>query len=112
MVRTSARRILHRAGYVVLEASHADEAMEVALRHKGELTLLLTDVVMPGRSGKELAAEIILLSPQTKVLYMSGYSADVIVHQGVLEDGVNLIEKPFPAEDLLRRVREVMDGAP
>jgi PAS domain S-box-containing protein len=110
MVRTSARRMLQRYGYIVLEAANADEAIPTAREHLGQLDLLLTDVVMPGRSGKELAAEIMVLSPTTKVLYMSGYSADVIVHQGVIEEGVHLIEKPFSAEALLRRVREILDG--
>jgi PAS domain S-box-containing protein len=109
MVREPARRMLIRSGYEVLAASNAEEALEIAGTHQGQIDLLLTDVVMPGRSGKELAAEIGALSPGTNVLYMSGYSQDVIVHQGVIEEGVNLIEKPFAAESLLRRVREILD---
>ncbi|HEY8719663.1 hybrid sensor histidine kinase/response regulator [Pengzhenrongella sp.] len=112
MVREPARRILQGHGYTVFAAANADEALEVAHQLPGELALLLTDVIMPGRSGKELAAEIRILSPHTEILYMSGYSADLIVHQGVLDDGVNLIEKPFPAQGLLRRVREILDGEP
>ena len=72
--------------------------------------MLLTDVIMPGRSGKELAGDLAGLRGGIKVLYMSGYSHDVIVHEGVLEEGVSLIEKPFAAEALLRKVRDVLDG--
>jgi two-component system, cell cycle sensor histidine kinase and response regulator CckA len=110
MVREPVHRILKRYGYNALAASNADEALGIAREHDGEIALLLTDVIMPGRSGKELAAEIGKLYPRTKVLFMSGYSQDLIVHQGVLEEGVNLIEKPFSVEDLLTRVREVLDG--
>ena len=108
-MREPARRMLARYGYQVLSASNAEEALQISGEYAGEVALLLTDVVMPGRSGKELAAEIIRARPTTKVLYMSGYSQDVIVHQGVLEEGVNLIEKPFSAERLLRRLREILD---
>jgi FixJ family two-component response regulator len=65
---------------------------------------------MPGRSGTELSREVLERRPMTKVLFMSGYSQDVIVHQGVLEGGVHLIEKPFSADDLLRKVRDALDG--
>ena len=110
MVREPARRILTRNGYVVLDAANADDALRVAGEHDGAIHLLLTDVVMPGKSGKELAAELRRDRPDTRVLYMSGYSQDVIVHQGVLEEGVNLIEKPFAANELLSRVRHVLDA--
>jgi PAS domain S-box-containing protein len=110
MVREPARRILVRYGYNVLAASNADAALQIAREHADGLDLLLTDVVMPGRSGKELANDVREVSPGIKVLFMSGYSQDVIVHQGVLEEGVELIEKPFAAESLLLRVREIMEG--
>jgi PAS domain S-box-containing protein len=110
VVRESARRILSRNGYTVLAAANADEAMAIVTGRADEIALLLTDVVMPGRSGKELSRDVALLRPATKVLFMSGYSHDVIVHQGVLEEGVSLIEKPFAAADLLRKVRELLDG--
>jgi two-component system, cell cycle sensor histidine kinase and response regulator CckA len=109
MVREPARRILSRYGYSVLAASNGEEAMRVAAEHPGHIALLLTDVVMPGWTGKDLAAEIVRVRPATKLLYMSGYSQDVIVHQGVLEEGVNLIEKPFAADNLLATVRQVLD---
>jgi CheY-like chemotaxis protein len=110
IVREPARRLLVNHGYTVLAAQSADQAMQVALEHEGAIHLLLTDVVMPGRSGKDLSIDLAVLRPDTKVLFMSGYSQDVIVHQGVLEEGAHLIEKPFAADDLLRRVRDVLDG--
>jgi PAS domain S-box-containing protein len=109
IVREPARRMLVRSGYEVLAASHAGEALDIVRAHPGRIDLLLTDVVMPGRSGKELAHDVRTERPEVKVLFMSGYSQDVIVHQGVLEEGVQLIEKPFSAEALLARVRGVLD---
>jgi PAS domain S-box-containing protein len=109
IVRDPVGRMLTRHGYTVLTADGADEAMVIVSEHPGTIDLLLTDVVMPGRSGKELSVAVILLRPAIKVLFMSGYSKDVIGHQGVLEQGVNLIEKPFSAEDLLRKARNVLD---
>jgi two-component system cell cycle sensor histidine kinase/response regulator CckA len=109
-VREPARRILARSGYTVLEASTADRALEIVRRESAVVDLLLTDVVMPGRSGKELSHELLTLSPTTRVLFMSGYSKNVIVHKGVLDEGVNFIAKPFSADDLLRTVRDILDG--
>jgi DNA-binding NtrC family response regulator len=108
-VREPARRMLVRHGYTVLAASNADEALRIARDHQGEIQLLLTDVIMPGRSGKELAGDLAGLRVGMKVLYMSGYSQDVIVHEGVIEAGISLIEKPFAADALLRKVRDVLD---
>lgn len=103
------RRILANSGYTVLAASSAEQALDTVAEHPDEIDLLLTDVVMPGRSGRELAAYLGRASPRTKVLYMSGYTSDVIGFRAVAEEGVNLIEKPFASLDLLRRVREVLD---
>ena len=108
MVREPARRLLAQRGYRVLVAGSADEALEVAAGAE-HLDLLLTDVVMPGLSGKELAELLAERRPGLPVLYMSGYSQDVIAHQGVLEEGVALVEKPFVAHDLLEAVRERLD---
>ncbi len=104
IVRVPAGRILSRSGYKVIEAANARDALEIARRHPGTIDLLLTDVVMPGPSGKELAMDVLAQRPATKVLFMSGYSENVIVHKGVIDQGVNLIEKPFSGEELLRRV--------
>jgi PAS domain S-box-containing protein len=111
IVREPAGRMLTRHGYTVLSAANAEEALVIVREHPGRIDLLLTDVVMPGRSGKELSLDIAELRPTTKVLFMSGYSQDVIAHQGVLEEGVQLIEKPFTGDDLLRKVRDVLEGA-
>jgi YesN/AraC family two-component response regulator len=84
--------------------------MKVAKEHSGNgIHLLLTDVVMPGISGSELAKSLGLLLPKMKVLYMSGYTDNAIVHHGVLEEGVNYIQKPFTVDALARKVREVLD---
>lgn len=109
-VRDPTRRILEEHGYQALSAANADEALDVARTHTSPIHLLLTDIVMPGRSGKELAAEMAVLSPSTLVLYMSGYSYDVIAHQGALGPGGHFLEKPFPADLLLRRMRAILDG--
>jgi PAS domain S-box-containing protein len=111
IVREPAGRMLLRHGYTVLSAANAQEALVIVREHPGRIDLLLTDVVMPGRSGKELSVDVAELRPTTKVLFMSGYSQDVIAHQGVLEEGVQLIEKPFTGDDLLRKVRDVLEGA-
>jgi DNA-binding NtrC family response regulator len=105
-----ARRILVRTGYRVLTAADTVEALRLADEEPAPIDLLLTDVIMPGASGKELATQLVLRRPATKVLYMSGYPEDVIVHQGVLERDVNLIEKPFTADALLDKVRDILQA--
>jgi DNA-binding NtrC family response regulator len=111
IVREPTRRMLERNGYRVLAAANAEEALVLLHGHPGAIHLLLTDVVMPGRSGRDLSADVLEDRPETKVLFMSGYSQNVIAHQGVIEAGVYLIEKPFAADDLLRKVRDALDGA-
>jgi two-component system cell cycle sensor histidine kinase/response regulator CckA len=93
----------------VLEAIDADDALRTAERHPATIDLLLTDVVMPGGSGKDLATAMATLTTETSLLFLSGYSQAGSVHQGVLEEGFQLIEKPFEAKKLLRKVREVLD---
>jgi PAS domain S-box-containing protein len=109
IVREPTERILARNGYTVLSASNADEALQLAHEHIGAIGLLLTDVVMPGRSGKDLAAELSRLRPRTRVLYMSGYNQEVVIHSGSAAGGLNLVEKPFTAVDLLSAVRKVLE---
>jgi PAS domain S-box-containing protein len=111
IVREPARRLLTMYGYTVLAAANAEAALSILVDHPEQIDLLLTDVVMPGRSGKELSIEVLKQRPNIKVLFMSGYSDEVIVHQGVLDPGVDLIDKPFSSDDLLRRVRNVLGGA-
>jgi PAS domain S-box-containing protein len=109
MVREPTRRMLVRQGYDVLVAANADEALALVADPGRSIDVLLTDVIMPGRSGKELATELCRLGRTDRVIFMSGYTEDVIVHQGVLESGVHLIEKPFESRRLLRLLRSVLD---
>jgi hypothetical protein len=108
-VRRLVVRALTRLGYEVLQAPTGAEAVGVCARAAGEIHLLLTDVVMPEMSGKQLADEVMKLQPGTKVLYMSGYTSNAIVHRGVLEPGTRLLQKPFTPDVLARKVRSVLD---
>jgi CheY-like chemotaxis protein len=96
-------------GYQVLQAQHGLAAMEVAERHPGPIHLLLTDVVMPGMGGPEVARQLTARRPDMKVLYMSGYTDDAVVVHGVRTVDMPFLEKPFTAEGLARKVREVLD---
>jgi PAS domain S-box-containing protein len=109
-LRELARDILTSAGYKVLAASGAAEALEVARRHGGPIHLLLTDVVMPQMSGRDLVERLSPEHPEMKTLYMSGYTADAIVHHGVLDPGTMLLPKPFTPDALTRKVREVLSA--
>jgi two-component system, cell cycle sensor histidine kinase and response regulator CckA len=102
--------ILEEHGYTVLAGGPGVQALEVARRHAGPIHLLLTDVVMPGLSGRDLAARLVEAHPEARILYMSGYSDDAIAHRGILEIGVPFIEKPFGPSALTSKVREVLDG--
>ncbi len=101
--------MLERLGYSVLEASTPGEAIRLAREYSGEIHLLMTDVVMPEMNGRDLAGNLLSLYPNLKCLFMSGYTADVIAHHGVLDEGVNFIQKPFARQDLAFKVREVLD---
>ena len=109
IVREPVGRMLARSGYRVLSAPSAAEALVIVREHASEIDLLLTDIVMPGGSGKALWDDVIDLRPETKVLFMSGYNQDLVANEGVLDEGVSLIEKPFSSDDLLRKVRDVLD---
>jgi PAS domain S-box-containing protein len=109
-VRAVVREILEMSGYAVLEARHGAEALEVSNRHAGPIHLLVTDVVMPQMSGRELAQRLATLRPDVKVLYMSGYTDDAIVRHGVLASGIAFLSKPFTPDALALKVREVLDG--
>jgi PAS domain S-box-containing protein len=109
-VRGLAREILESYGYRVLEAAGAEEALQISRSHQGAIHILVTDVVMPGFSGPVLASRLRASRPDTRVLYISGYTDAEIVHRGVLQRGANLLEKPFTPDALVARVREVLDG--
>jgi PAS domain S-box-containing protein len=104
-----ARSVLVKSGYRVIEARHAEEALLVAERHTGALHLLLTDLVMPGLNGLELARRLVALKPGLRVIYMSGYS-DTLLHEGILPPGTAFLSKPFTPETLLGKVRETLEG--
>jgi CheY-like chemotaxis protein len=110
IVRDLAMKVLRAGGYKVLPARDGMEAIRIGDSHKGTIHLLVTDVVMPRMSGRELVGRILPARPQMKVLYMSGYTEDAIIHHGVLEEGVEFIQKPFMTTDLVRRVREVLSS--
>ena len=109
VVRGLARQILEQAGYHVLEARGGEEAVHLSTEHSGAIDLLLTDVVMPKASGKEIANLITSIRPDLRVLFMSGYTDEAIVHHGVLDSGVEFIQKPFTPASLARKVREVLE---
>ncbi|MCP4664338.1 MAG: PAS domain S-box protein, partial [bacterium] len=101
--------ILRKHGFTVIDAGNAEESLRLVERHQGPVHLLLTDVVMPQMSGRELYRRLVASLPHLRVLYMSGYTEDVIAHHGVLEDGVDLVQKPVSVEVLAGKVREVLD---
>jgi two-component system, cell cycle sensor histidine kinase and response regulator CckA len=111
-LRYLARQFLEKQGYRVIEAADGAVAMQIAVAHEGIIHLLLTDVIMPGMNGRELAQRISEIRPNVKVLYMSGYTENVVGHNGMLDAGVRLLQKPFNLRDLKSRVREVLDASP
>lgn len=109
MLRKLARQTLSGYGYRVVEAANGDEAIATAEKHGEEIHLLLTDVIMPGMNGRELSNRLVETRPQLRVLFMSGYTDDAIVHQGVLDESANFIQKPFAPDSLAQKVREVLE---
>jgi two-component system cell cycle sensor histidine kinase/response regulator CckA len=107
-VRQLVRETLESKGYKVLEADDGEAALQIVSSYSGKIDMLITDVVMPGMSGRELSARLCELYPQTKVLYLSGYTEDAIVHEGVLDSGTAFLQKPFTLQTLSRKVREVL----
>jgi len=109
-VRELARRVLEMYGYVVLEAAGYDDTRRICDEYESAIHLMLTDVVMPGANGRELAQMVAPLQPEMKVLYMSGYTDDAIVQHGVLGADTPFLQKPFTPTNLARKVREVLDA--
>ncbi|MCK6547798.1 GAF domain-containing protein [Myxococcota bacterium] len=104
------RTILARRGYTVLAAGSPSKALDLCRTHAGTIDLLLTDVVMPAMNGRELALEIERLCPGIAIIFMSGYTAEVIAHRGVVSEGLRFVQKPFSPEELTRKVREALDA--
>jgi PAS domain S-box-containing protein len=111
-VRRLAGEVLRTRGYAVLEARHPGEALLLGERHPGPIQLLVTDVVMPQMGGRELAERLRTARPELRVIYMSGYTGDVAVLREVAETGERLLAKPFRPDDLVARVRAILDGQP
>jgi len=110
-VRAVTRQMLERQGYCVLEAANGATALSLARQHQSAIHLLVTDVVMPEVSGRELADQLVQLRPDMKVLFMSGYTDDAVVRHGILQEGIAYLQKPFTPDTLARKVRAVLDGS-
>ncbi len=110
-LRMLTQRSLQEAGYTILEAADPAEAVEISERYQGPIHLMVTDVVMPGMNGRELADRLTPIHPEMKVLYVSGYTDEAIVHHGALDPGVAFLPKPFSPKALIRKVAEVLDAA-
>jgi PAS domain S-box-containing protein len=108
-VRTLSRQVLAQSGYRVLEASGSSQALSIAAAHKAPIHLLVTDVVMPGQSGRVLAEQLTRLHPETSVLYLSGYTDDAVVRRGIVQAHVNFLQKPYSPGTFVRKVRNVLD---
>ncbi len=111
-LRHLARQYLETQGYKILEAEDGAAALQIVDGYKGTIDLLLSDVIMPGMNGRELAARVIKLLPDVRVLYMSGYAENAVGMDGTLDAGINLLQKPFSLPVLKDRVREVLDSEP
>ena len=110
-VRAVTRQMLERQGYCVLEAANGATALSLARQHQSAIHLLVTDVVMPEVSGRELADQLVQLRPDMRVLFMSGYTDDAVVRHGILQEGIAYLQKPFTPDTLARKVRAVLDGS-
>jgi PAS domain S-box-containing protein len=108
-VREFTKYILEESGYTVIESRDGDDAVDKFMENKGEIQLLLLDVIMPGKNGKEVYHEISRENPDVKVLFMSGYTANIIHKKGILDDGLDVILKPVSPRKLLQKIREVLD---
>jgi len=110
MVRKLASELLAEGGYTVLEANGGEAAIHLGKEHTARIDLLITDVVMPKLSGKEVAEQLRAIHPETRVLFMSGYTDEAIVHHGIVDSGIAFIQKPFSERTLAQKIRDVLDG--
>ncbi len=111
VVRKMISTILQNNGYTVLVAQHPEQALSIAGEYSGTIHFLLTDVVMPQMNGREMADRILALRPEIRVLFMSGYTEDVIIHRGILDPGIAFLHKPFTVENLTIQIRRLMESA-
>jgi len=111
-VRQLVRETLSVKGYRVIEANHGEAGLEAAAQHQGPIQLIITDVVMPGISGREMVRQLSRTRPETRVLYLSGYTEDAIVSEGRIESGTAFLQKPFTLQNLSKKVREVLGSDP
>jgi len=109
-VRKIVLRILEKQGYQLLEADHGEAALKKSQETSGPIHLLLTDTIMPKMNGKELAQKLKKSRPKMKVIFMSGYPQEVLARQGTLDPDIHLLQKPFTAEELTQKIRQVLDG--
>jgi len=110
IVRSFAHEVLTQNGYTVLVARHGHEALAISEQHTGPISLMVTDVVMPGMSGKELAVRFAPIRPDMRVLYISGYPEEAGIRPAALDNATAYLQKPFTPDVLTRKVREVLDG--
>jgi DNA-binding NtrC family response regulator len=108
MVRTLMCEVLERAGYRVLPCSHPQEGIEVSRQHVGQIDLLLTDVVMPGMNGRDMANQILEILPELRVVFMSGYAEHVLTHEGAVDPKFEYLQKPFALQTLMRKLERVL----
>jgi two-component system, cell cycle sensor histidine kinase and response regulator CckA len=106
------RAMLERIGYKVLTAEKPKDAIQLTREFKEKIHLLLTDVIMPEMNGRDLSAQMSIFKPKIKILFMSGYTANLIEHHGILDEGVQFIQKPFSYNDLAVKVRELLMNKP
>jgi two-component system cell cycle sensor histidine kinase/response regulator CckA len=111
-LREVAVKFLRSAGYSVLESGDPEKALEIARTHNGEIHLLLTDVVLPKMSGRVVAEKLREIRPETKVLFVSGYTDDVIVRHGILDENIAFLQKPYSRKDLTFKIRTVLESEP
>jgi len=109
-VRELTLKMLQRMGYTVMPAASGEEATEMSRSFPGKISLLVTDVVMPGMSGRQLADTLVKTRPGMRVLYLSGYTENTVEHHGVLDPGVDFLPKPFSREVLARKIRKILTG--
>ena len=110
VIRHLAQRVLTEKGYRVLEACHGEEALALGEGHPGSIDLVLTDIVMPQMGGREFADSFSHKHPKAKILYMSGYTDHMAEERGLLQEGMNFLQKPFTPRDLTIRVRELLNA--